>query len=53
MKLLRVGLNGKEKPAALDKNAKIRDLSSHIADFDPKNPATFNSSTSVTPANLL
>ncbi len=37
MKLLRVGLNGKEKPAALDKNAKIRDLSSHITDFDPEN----------------
>ena len=37
MKLLRVGLTGKEKPAALDKNAKIRDLSSHIADFNPEN----------------
>ena len=37
MKLLRVGLTGKEKPAALDKNAKIRDLSSYIADFDPEN----------------
>ena len=37
MKLLRVGLNGKEKPAALDKNAKIRDLSTHIKDFDPEN----------------
>ena len=37
MKLLRVGLNGKEKPAALDKNAKIRDHSSYIADFDPEN----------------
>ena len=37
MKLLRVGLNGKEKPAALDKNSKIRDLSSHITDFDPGN----------------
>ena len=37
MKLLRVGLTGKEKPAALDKNAKIRDLSSLITDFDPEN----------------
>ena len=37
MKLLRVGLNGNERPAALDKNAKIRDLSSHIKDFDPEN----------------
>ena len=25
MKLLRVGVKGKEKPAALDKNGKIRD----------------------------
>ena len=30
MKLLRVGIKGKEKPAALDKNGKIRDLSSHV-----------------------
>jgi len=37
MKLLRVGLNGKEKPAVLDKNTKIRDLSSHITDFNPEN----------------
>ena len=35
MKLLRVGEFGKEKPAALDKNGKIRDLSKHIKDFDP------------------
>ena len=37
MKFLRIGIKGKEKPAALDKNAKIRDLSSHITDFDPEN----------------
>ena len=37
MKFLRIGTKGKEKPAALDKNAKIRDLSSYIADFDPEN----------------
>ena len=37
MKLLRVGQKGKEKPAALDKNGKIRDLSSNIKDFNPKN----------------
>ena len=37
MKFLRVGPKGKEKPAALDQNNKIRDLSSHITDFDPKN----------------
>ena len=34
MKLLRVGNLGKEKPAALDKNGKIRDLSQHIKDLD-------------------
>ncbi len=37
MKLLRVGDIGKEKPAILDKNNKIRDLSSHIKDFDSNN----------------
>ena len=35
MKLLRVGPKGKEKPAVLDKNSKIRDISSHINDLDP------------------
>ena len=34
MKLLRVGKKGKEKPAALDKNGKIRDISSQIEDFN-------------------
>ena len=34
MKLLRVGIKGKEKPAALDKHGKIRDLSSHITDLN-------------------
>ena len=34
MKLLRVGEKGKEKPAILDKNNKIRDLSAHIKDFN-------------------
>ena len=37
MKLLRYGNKGKEKPAALDKNGKIRDLSSYVTDFDTKN----------------
>ena len=37
MKLLRVGQKGKEKPAALDKNGKIRDLSYNIKDLNPKN----------------
>jgi 2-keto-4-pentenoate hydratase/2-oxohepta-3-ene-1,7-dioic acid hydratase in catechol pathway len=42
MKLLRVGNFGKEKPAVLDKNGKIRDLSKHLDDF---NPSTLNFST--------
>ena len=36
MKLLRIGEKGKEKPAILDKNNKIRDLSSHILDLNPE-----------------
>tara|TARA_B100001765_G_scaffold204743_1_gene160547 strand:- start:26 stop:862 length:837 start_codon:yes stop_codon:yes gene_type:complete len=36
MKLLRCGNKGKEVPAALDKNGKIRDLSSHVSDFNPE-----------------
>ena len=37
MKLLWVGNKGKEKPAALDTNNKIRDLSSVIKDLTPDN----------------
>ena len=37
MKFLRVGIKGKEKPATLDKNGKIRELSSIIKDFTPEN----------------
>ena len=36
MKLLRIGSNGNEKPAALDKNGKIRDLSSILSDLEPR-----------------
>ena len=36
MKLLRFGDKGKEKPAVLDKNNKIRDISSHIKDLNPE-----------------
>ena len=39
MKLLRIGEKGREKPAALDNNGKIRDISSHIKDL---NPSTLN-----------
>ena len=37
MKLLRAGNKGTEKPAVLDKNGKIRDISSHIKDLTPDN----------------
>ena len=36
MKLLRVGKKGTEKPAALDKDGKIRDISSYIHDLEPE-----------------
>jgi len=37
MKLLRCGPLNKEKSAVLDKNGKIRDISSHINDLNPQN----------------
>ena len=37
MKLLRCGNKGNEKPAILDRDNIIRDLSSHVKDFDPEN----------------
>ena len=37
MKFLRCGNVGKEIPAALDRNGKFRDLSSHISDFNAEN----------------
>tara|TARA_Y100000815_G_scaffold31520_1_gene26316 strand:- start:346 stop:1182 length:837 start_codon:yes stop_codon:yes gene_type:complete len=42
MKLLRCGSLNKEKPAVLDKNGKIRDISSHIKDLNPKNISLTN-----------
>ena len=36
MKLLRLGNVGKEIPAAIDKNGKFRNLSSHMKDLDPE-----------------
>ena len=35
MKLLRVGNKGNEKPGVLDKEGKIRDISSHVKDLNP------------------
>jgi len=37
MKLLRVGQKGNEKPAAIDEDGKIRDISSHVEDLNPDN----------------
>ena len=37
MRILRCGDKGKEIPAVLDKSGNIRNLSSYISDFDPKN----------------
>ena len=37
MKFLRCGPLNKEKPAVLDNNGKIRDISSHIDDLNPQN----------------
>ena len=37
MKLLRLGEKGKEKPAILDGDGKIRDISSHVSDLNPYN----------------
>ena len=37
MKLLRVGEKGKEKPAILDGDGKIKDISSHVSDLNPQN----------------
>ena len=35
MKLLRIGKKGSEKPAVLDKDGKIRDISKHVEDLNP------------------
>ena len=51
MKLLRVGAKGKEKPAALDTNGKIRDISSLIKDLNPEH-LNFNTFSKLQSANL-
>ena len=51
MKLLRCGKKGNEKPAVLDKNGGIRDLSSQVLDFDPKN-LNFNTLEKLEKINL-
>ena len=54
MKLLRVGAKGKEKPAVLDKNGKIRDISSLVEDLNPYclNFETMNKLNAVNIENL-
>ena len=37
MKFLRLGQKGQEKPAVIDNDGKIRDISSHIDDLNPNN----------------
>ena len=51
MKLLRCGKKGSEKPAALDKSGKIRDLSSNLSDFNPEN-LNFNTLEKLEKINL-
>src|SRR5450830_1656141 len=54
MKLLRVGPKGQEKPAILDANGKIRDLSGVIKDFTPQQltPAGLTALREINPASL-
>ena len=52
MKLLRCGNKGKEKPASLDKNGKIRDLSSQINELDSEN-INFNTLSKLQKINFL
>ena len=51
MKLLRVGAKGKEKPAVLEANGKIRDISSLIKDLNPEH-LNFNTFSKLQSANL-
>ena len=51
MKLLRVGPKDKEKPAILDQKGTIRDVSSHIKDFNPEN-LDFETINKLTKVNL-
>jgi len=54
MKILRVGEIGKEKPAVIDADDKIRDLSSIINDFNPEtlNIETINKISGINFSNL-
>ena len=54
MKLLRYGAPGAEKPAMLDANGQIRDLSGHVADIGGKDidPAALSALAKLDPASL-
>lgn len=54
MKLLRYGAPGAEKPAMLDTNGQIRDLSGHVADIGGKDidPAALSALAKLDPASL-
>ncbi len=54
MKLMRVGEPGKEKPALLDKDGKIRDLSAYVADIGGEaiHPDTLAKLAQIDPATL-
>jgi 2-keto-4-pentenoate hydratase/2-oxohepta-3-ene-1,7-dioic acid hydratase in catechol pathway len=54
MKLMRVGPLGQEKPAILDKDGKVRDLSGHVADIggDAISPEGLAKIAAIDPASL-
>ena len=51
MKLLRVGLPGKEKPAIIDNEKNFRDLSKVVSDFNPQN-LNFNTIEKINQKNI-
>jgi len=54
MKLLRYGLQGQEKPALLDDQGVIRDLSQHVQDINPTilNPEQLHTLSEINPMEL-
>lgn len=54
MKLARYGIKGQEKPALIDADGNLRDLSQHVTDIDPAalTPASIGRLSKVDPATL-
>lgn len=54
MKLARYGIKGQEKPALIDADGNLRDLSQHVTDIDPAalTPASIDRLSKVDPATL-